>query len=57
MPNTDTEDMLIRMFAPRETITSQPDDPARRERIWQEWRAFYLLTEWGENRDGRPERL
>jgi hypothetical protein len=45
-PNAELEDMLVRIFAPREIVTSQPGDPARLSAIWEEWRVFYALTWW-----------
>lgn len=54
MPDTDLEDMLARMFAPRAKITSQPDDPARLAAVWEEWRGFYALEWWRTDPEAEP---
>lgn len=46
MPDAELEEMLTRMFAPREIVSSQPDDPARLAAMWEEWRVFYALEWW-----------
>ena len=57
MPNTELEDMLARMFAPRAEITSQPDDPARLAALWEEWRVWYALEWWRTDPDIPGSRL
>jgi hypothetical protein len=55
-PNTDLEEMLVRMFAPRAAVASQPDDPARLAAIWEEWRVLYALTWWGTEQAATADR-
>jgi hypothetical protein len=47
MPDTELEEMLIRMFAPRPLPTSLPDDPARLDAILKEWNVVISLIRQG----------
>jgi hypothetical protein len=47
MPDTELEDMLVRMFAPRAIITTKPDDPERDKAILEEWSVIISLIRQG----------